>query len=160
MMDVWTSRTPREQVLLLVMAVLVLCVGLSQFLVQPVLEQRRDSRAALARSQALLAAVNEATLQQRANPAPRADEGGAAGQPVRSVVTATARAMNVAITRVQPQGDDSVVLWIDAVETEALFRWISLMDTRHHLSVDQIQINSADRKGLVTARIVVAGGQR
>ena len=62
-------------------------------------------------------------------------------------------ALNKPLTRIQPDGDKTVRIWVDDVSFDGLMRWIVDLDTHYGVIVDTADIEHADTAGMVNAKL-------
>lgn len=56
-------------------------------------------------------------------------------------------------SRLQPEGDAEVRIWLDDIPFDALLRWVSDLETRQGIRVDTAEIERAATPGAVSARL-------
>jgi general secretion pathway protein M len=104
-------------------------------------------------------AAELAALGQR-GPVPGAM--GARDQSLLTVVDATTRAAGLAgqVTRVQPEGADTVRVWLDRVRFNQLVSWLARLEAEAGVEIDSANLEPTDRPGEVNARLSLkrAGG--
>jgi general secretion pathway protein M len=102
-------------------------------------------------------------LESLALLAPRA-AGGApvagAGQSLLSIIDTTRKssAVTKAPSRLQPEGDNTVRLWLEDVPFDGLVRWLGDLHTRYGVRVDNADIERESGPGLVNARLTLVKG--
>lgn len=76
------------------------------------------------------------------------------GQSLLSVVDQAGKnsSLGKPLTRIQPDGDDTVRVWLEAVSFDALVRWIDDLNKRYALEVVSAEIES-ESAGVVNARL-------
>lgn len=78
------------------------------------------------------------------------------GQNLMSDVSNSARRFGINPNRLQPEGEDGVSVWFDAVSFGLLLDWMSSVSSQS-VSVRQISIDRDDAPGIVNARIILRG---
>lgn len=58
-------------------------------------------------------------------------------------------------SRLQPDGDNQVRVWIDEVQFDALVRWINELQTRYGVRVDSLDLERQPAEGIVNARLAL-----
>ena len=58
-------------------------------------------------------------------------------------------------SRLQPEGDDTVRIWLEDVPFDALVRWLGDLQTRYGVRVDNAEIERESGPGLVNARLTL-----
>lgn len=112
----WQEREPREQVLLAVMGGLVALLVFWQFILNPVFSAQEEARADLLRAERDYTSV--------ARTLPTLSSGGRAAvtQPFsQAVFIEAARNRGIKPSRVQPDGNESLTVWIETQDTTALY---------------------------------------
>tara|TARA_R110002096_G_scaffold270628_1_gene464449 strand:- start:1144 stop:1641 length:498 start_codon:yes stop_codon:yes gene_type:complete len=151
----WAGRSTREQALMaglgLILAGLVIAYGA----VLPASSYRSDSRVRYEASaeRYLRTEAALASVAGRAGPsAPSTSD-----RPVRTVASERAAAHGLAISRVLPDGDDRLNVWIESGLAESLTDWLTDLDRNHSIQVERLTI---DRRGdrVVSAQIVLTRG--
>lgn len=62
-------------------------------------------------------------------------------------------ALGKPLTRIQPEGDHEVKVWIDEVSFEALVRWISDLEGKYGISIQTADLDRGTLPGQVNARL-------
>lgn len=143
-LQAWDSRTPRERVLLAVMAAAIVAVVGFYGVIQPLKQGAEDAhkRVATARQQADALAV--ASRQA----APRAAD----NRPVGAIVEASAASLGAPIARKRQEADGAFTIWITAADARALLTWIAGLERQSGLSVVGVTTSRLDN-GLVEAEV-------
>ncbi len=135
MIDWFQSREPRERVLLIIMAVL-LALFVAWFAVS------RDSGPS--GQSELEAAQIDRELWLRAAPKLSAGSAGAERAAfTRGVLIDVARKRGVDLSRMQPQSNGSLTVWIEDVSTPALYGVINDLIAGYAVDVDTAMISTA-----------------
>ena len=61
-------------------------------------------------------------------------------------------------SRIQPEGDNTVRLWLEDVPFEGLVRWLGDLQTRYGVRVDTAEIERESAPGLVNVRLTLMRG--
>jgi general secretion pathway protein M len=61
-------------------------------------------------------------------------------------------------SRLQPEGDNTVRIWLEDVPFDALVRWLGDLQTRYGVRVDNADIERESGPGLVNARLTLVRG--
>ncbi|MGH8456320.1 MAG: type II secretion system protein GspM [Stenotrophobium sp.] len=64
-------------------------------------------------------------------------------------------ALGKPLSRIQPDGDTSVKVWVDGVNFEGLLRWIAELETHYGVAVDTVDIEREGTAGVVNARLTL-----
>lgn len=146
MMNWFNAREPRERLLLMILAGLLI-VFLAWFALT------RESGPDGAKS--LEAAQVDRKLWLRA--APRLGPTAAAGERAdftRGSLVDMARKRGVNLSRVEPQTGGGLSVWIDDAPTTSLYGWIEDLVTGYSVKVDDVQMTTAPNGG-VNARLTL-----
>ncbi|WP_286264534.1 type II secretion system protein M [Thalassotalea atypica] len=150
----WTQLAEKEQRLLMLMSVFVVCFLFYHLLWQPVNEGLDKESKKLARHQALLSYVEQHTSQYQA--ALRSGGNSKATGSLSSIVNRVAKAHQINISRVQPQGDD-IQVWIEQVAFNQLLLWLADLTEKNGLQVKTIDISEGNAEGAVNIRRLQLG---
>lgn len=148
------AREPRERWLLLILSGLVVLWALWQFLLTPILNSGQMARADLLKAQ------NDYRLMQQARPLLAQNIGGAnqtsGGQTfTRQAFIDLARRQDISLTRVQPEADNSLSVWIDDVQTQRLYGFLQVLLTDYDVAMRRASIASSSDE-LVSAQFTLA----
>ena len=152
----WLARTRREQALLLVLFVLIVLTLAWLLVVRPLGDRLADARerhgeAVIALAEAKAGAADIGRLE-RQRPA-------ALGAPVEQAVGQSASAAGFQLSRIQPDGPGRVSLAIEAARPQALFAWVSGLESERGLIVDRLTATSnSDRTLSVQLVLRTRGG--
>lgn len=73
-------------------------------------------------------------------------------QSITQVINSTAKKYNVVVERIQPQKDDLVKVGIDEIGFNSLMKWLTELQTKHNINVQNIDFSKADSEGVVKIR--------
>ena len=153
----WGTLAQREQRVLAVGAIVLGLVVLYLGVWEPVAKAQRDRQLALEDARALATMLETLAVEvQRGRGAGGGGTAGA-GQSLLSVVDQSRRASGLTKppTRLQPEGDAIVRIWLDDVPFDALLRWLADLQTRYGVRVDAADIERESGPGLVNARLTL-----
>ena len=148
------SLAPRERLLVsvggIVVAITILYLGIWEPLSKAHSKREQDLAASQGLAQRLEAI---AVVVQKSQ-----SSGGAminTGASLLSTVDQVSKAgtLGKPLTRIQPEGDHEVKVWIDGVSFEALVRWISELEGRYGISVQTADLDRDTLPGQVNARL-------
>lgn len=148
-LEMWHARAPREQMLLGVLGVLL--IGLSYWLL--VLGPARAGAQA-ARARFVAASENlqevEAGVAQLVGAAPAAAR--ANGGSLRAELSRSAEVASLKITRLQPDSDGAVAVWLEPAPPSSVFAWISGLYREKGIAVKRLTLSKSEN-GLAQAQI-------
>lgn len=135
----WRERTRREQRMLLILGALFALVLAWLLVVRPLGDRLADARErhneaviALAEARAAAAAIGRL---EKARPAPLAGQ-------VEQAVAQSATAAGFQLSRIQPEGPNRATLSIEAARPQALFGWVSEMESTRGMIVERLTATS------------------
>jgi general secretion pathway protein M len=149
------SLAPRERLLVSVGSVVVAITILYLGIWEPLSKAHSKRELDLASSQALAQRLEAiAVIVQKS----QANGGGAVintGASLLSTVDQVSKSgtLGKPLTRIQPEGDNEVKVWIDGVSFEALVRWISELESRYGISIQTADLDRDTLPGQVNARL-------
>lgn len=141
----------RERRLVSAGAVIVALTLLYLILWEPMAKAHLRREADLAIARQLAARIELLAGQARSNPG----IGSSRGLSLLSAVDQASKSgiLNKPLTRIQPEGDAEVKVWLEAVSFEALIRWIAQMQARDGIVVRAAQIEKDVAPGTVNAQL-------
>ena len=77
------------------------------------------------------------------------------GRSLLTTVSRTAQSAGIKPSRMQPEGDDSVSVWFDAVPFNQLMLWLERLEAQQGVIVRQVSMDRRDQPGQVSARLVL-----
>lgn len=77
------------------------------------------------------------------------------GQSLLTSVSRTAKAFGISPNKLQPEGNDEVSVWFEAVAFNLLINWLEDLQTKQGILVKQISLDKNEQPGTVNARIVL-----
>lgn len=152
----WSALAERERRVLGAGAVVLAGVVLYLGVWEPLAFARSKQQADLAAARAL--AVQ---LEALAASAPRhAGPTAGAGQSLLAIIdqSSKASALTKPPSRLQPEGEDTVRIWLEDVPFDNLMRWLGDLQSRYGVRVDNADIERESGPGLVNARLTLMRG--
>ena len=154
----WHGLQHREQQLIGVASVLIVCLLIYGMLWHPLITARDSKRMQVQNNQALLiwmqTQANHIEQIKLANPnALQA----ANSRSLLATVDSLANQLGLrsAIQQIEPAGQHSATLWMDEINFDALITMLGELDRTDHINVAEANINKLEKAGMVKARIVV-----
>jgi general secretion pathway protein M len=82
---------------------------------------------------------------------------GRGGKSLLSVADSTARAhgLGPALKRVEPEGSDSVRVWLDGASFDVLVKWLGALSTLHGVGAESATVERSAATGRVNARLTL-----
>ena len=72
------------------------------------------------------------------------------------LVSASAEEKNITISRLQPEGETRVRLWLNNTGFDAFIQWLQDLNTAHRLDISTISIDQTNTAGVVNVQALVA----
>ncbi len=156
----WDGLRPRERLMVSTAAVITALTVFYLALWEPLHQRNEQLRARLAEQRALLVWMEERAAEVRAlrgGPAPGRLP---AGDSLLGVIDRTARGADLKgrVSRIEPDGEDGVRVWLDGVAFDALVRWLARLQRQYGLTAASAVIDR-EGPGKVSARLVIRGGR-
>lgn len=143
----WNARTPRERIMLAVMAVAVLGVAGFYGVAMPLKRAGEAARERLVEARGLSVALAAAST----GAAPRKAD----ARPVAAIVETSATGVGVPIARKRQEGDGAFTIWITAIDARVLLPWTASLERESGLDVAGFTASRLDN-GLVEAEVTFA----
>ena len=82
---------------------------------------------------------------------------GLGGRSLLSVADSTARAggLGPALKRVEPEGSDSVRVWLDGASFDVVVKWLGTLSTIHGVNAETVTLERTGTAGRVNARLTL-----
>lgn len=152
----WASLEERERRVLGGGAVILAMVVAYAGIYDPLTSARHQRQAALQAARTLATRI-----EQLAAAAPRAAATPAGqGQSLLSIVDQSLKASAVGKppSRLQPEGETTVRIWLEDVPFESLVRWLHELQDRYGVRAENAEIERESGPGLVNARLTLVRG--
>ncbi len=151
----WTSLEPRERLLLSIGGLLTLVVITFQFVYVPskTFKDRASNRYA---SQAAMHSEVTQTLRVYEN-SPRQTRSSTNG-PVQGIVSDSSAVFGISISRIEPTSTGDLTLWIEEIDPQSLYAWLTDLETNYGISVSKASIRINQDTQTVNANVFVSRG--
>lgn len=158
----WAERTVREQTLLLAGCALALACVVWVFAVSPVLgwrsEAKRDYAASVAEHAEMGAGLARwRTLSERESVGGGAGEAAGEDTALRTLVARAAREGGIPVTRVLPDEQGRLNVWVDPVAASELMGWLDGLSRSQGVRASRISLDRGEA-GTVRAQLLLARG--
>jgi general secretion pathway protein M len=150
----FNALTDREQILVIISAVVVL-IGVFYFAIWKPLNSGIDREQKLLSNQATLLtwvksqSARAAQLRQSSGVKPFTGS-------LPQAVNRTTSRHGIAISRMQPQGEEELQVWVDEAEFNSVLAWLQALENMGVL-IKQVDIAEADQGGIVRIRRLQLG---
>lgn len=147
----FTGLNARERLLVSAGLVIVGITLLYLIIWEPVAKAHLQREADLATARQVAVRIELLAGQARSNPS----AGASRGLSLLSAVDQASKSglLNKPLSRIQPEGDAEVKVWLEAVSFESLIGWIAQMQTRDGIIVRAAQIEKDAAPGTVSAQL-------
>lgn len=150
------SLTQRERVMVQAAASVVGIFLLYLLIVEPISSTYEKNKKNVASSMETLQWMRTAAQEVKKLSGGRATTGRTKGkQFVLSTVDRSAKNAGLAsvMKRVQPESDTGVRVWFENAPFDKLIKWLSIIEFKHGLYVNEINIEKTESTGLVNVRV-------
>lgn len=147
----WDGRTPRERIMLSVMAAVIVGVGGFYGVVSPLRHATEEARERMQEAREASVALKLAS----GGGAPSKPD----ARPVAAIVEASAASLGVPIARKRQEGDGAFTVWITAIDARVLLPWAASLEREAGLDVAGFTASRLDN-GLVEAEVTFARAAR
>ena len=150
----WSGLAEHEQRVLSAGAIALGLIFVYLAVWEPIGKARLSRERDLAQSRALATQI-ESLAAGRGASGVGAPAG--AGQSLLAIVDQSRRSSAIARppSRLQPEGDNTVRIWLEDVPFDAVVRWLNELQTRYAVRVDNADIERESGPGLVNARLTL-----
>ncbi len=162
MKDWFATLQPRERLILIAAAVLLIPLLIYLLIWEPIGKEVNMLRNSVAAGQKQLSWLQQASSEARALQA-----NGSATTPQSNVSlisavekSAAERNLRSYLKRIEPQGSDKISIDIDDAAFDDIIYWIGELQTRYGATVAQFSAARSDSPGRVQARLVLTRGQK
>jgi len=149
----WEGTSPREQLLTMISAVVMVIGILYWGIWSPLTERLDNSKIQLTRVQNTLN-----WTQQKATLLLQSDIGkpSLSGRNLTQILNRSARQDNITFSRIVTKADN-IEVWITEVEFNALLRWLANLENQHGVTVLNIDLAKTERAGYIKVNRLLLG---
>lgn len=148
------ALAPRERLMVAIAGVVVLVTLLYLLVWEPLVKAHHGRAEALDAARALAGRIETAAaLVQRGAGGTRVDR----STSLLAAVDQTSRSptLGKAPSRLQPEGDREVKVWLEDVAFDNLLRWLAELETRYGIGASSAEIERGSAPGTVSARLTL-----
>lgn len=161
MQEFWVQLAPRERIAILIGAGVLTVILLYLLAWTPFVERAQRLETSVqerrATQQWMKGAVQEAQrLRATSTPTSGSTHG---GQSLLALIDQSARAQGLAsaLKRVEPDGENSVRVWLERAPFDDMLTWLGGLRQQQGVRISSITVDEQGGPGLVSARLVVEG---
>jgi type II secretory pathway component PulM len=138
-MKYWYNLTLREQIALIILTVFVGIFLIYVLMVMPLIERNEQSLLALNNEKARYNRIMQMAQTTRSTSS-QPSINSIPSTPLRDAATSASRQTGVAISRIQPEADNSVTFWIDKAGTLEMMNWLVLLRSQYGYNATKVTI--------------------
>jgi general secretion pathway protein M len=153
----YDALAPRERLMVAVAGAVVFVTLLYLLIWEPLVKAHEQRAEALDSARALATRIESAALlTQRSALGARVDR----NTSLLAAVDQTSRSptLGKAPSRLQPEGDREVKVWLEDVSFDNLLRWLSELENRYGIAASSAEIERGTTPGSVSARLTLVRG--
>lgn len=157
----WDKLQARERRMILLAAVAVFILLSDVLFISPYFDERKRLEQRIDVLHGELNWMQQASAQvkqlSRSKPVARPS-----GQSILSLVDSTAKShgLGQSVKRVQPDGQNTVRVWLEGVGFDAMLKWLSVLADQYGLAVTGLVVDrSGEDSNTINARVVFEGAE-
>jgi general secretion pathway protein M len=155
----WLDKLePKERMMLAVGSVVLLLLLIYVLILAPIRSAYQSLKMGVAEQRETVAWMqSSAQTIQHLRSSSGSSSQGLGGRSLLSVTDSTARAggLGAALKRVEPEGSNSVRVWLDGASFDVLIKWLVTLSTRHGVDASSVTFERSGVAGLVNARLTL-----
>lgn len=158
MKEKWQQLSLREKRLVIITAIVVVITLVYFMIWQPLQDGIQTSQIRIKAQQQTLAQMQEQAAEARQLLAAQRQAGASRSSGSLLVIierTAQSKNLKSRLQKVQPEGDDSVRVWVENASFDQLIDWLALLENRNTIYVSEIIIERQKEPGRVNSRILL-----
>lgn len=158
MKEKWQQLSSREKRLVILTAVVVMITVVYFMIWQPLQDGIQTSRVRVKAQHQTLAEMQEQAAEARQLlAAQRQGNDSRSSGSLLVIIERTAQSKNLKsrLQKVQPEGEDSVRVWVENASFDQLIDWLALLENRNTIYVSEIIIERQKEPGRVNSRILL-----
>ena len=150
--DWYLSHTSRDQAIIKFVTILVLLTFVWAIILQPLLNWHTQQKSSERLMYSLLTTIKNNTneLVQTKSDFNKTSTTNTAIVPI---ITRTANLNKIQLSRLQPESDDAVVVYLEEQRFNAVLRWILQLRENNKIQINSASIESEEVDGLITAQL-------
>lgn len=156
---VWAERSAREQTLIAIAAGLGLVFLVWTVIMSPAAHYRAGAQAAYEAAVESHRELVSGIVLHRRLAAGGAEAGAGSGGPLGVIIAQSSAERSLAITRVQPDENGQITVWLDSVDAEALMDWLVMLAREEGVAIARATLDR-EGDGRVRAQIVLGRSAR
>ncbi len=155
----WQQLAPRERVLLAAAGAVTACLLAYLLIWQPLFNSTDRLREAVAEQRALVQWLIAIEPEVKALRGARGSHVAAGGSLLALVdQSSKANGLGQFVTRIQPEGDREVRVWLEQAPYDEIMRWLLTLETDTGVRIAELNVSRGPAPGLVSARLNLQRG--
>tara|TARA_E500000331_G_C16778217_1_gene506912 strand:- start:19 stop:540 length:522 start_codon:yes stop_codon:yes gene_type:complete len=148
----YLSHTNRDQIVIKFVTILVLLTFLWAIILQPLLNWHAQQKSTERLMYSLLATIKNNTNELVKS---KSDFNGTSttNTAIIPIITRTANLNKIKLSRLQPESDDAVVVYLEDQRFSSVLKWILQLRENNTIRVSSANIESEEVNGLITAQL-------
>lgn len=158
MKEKWQQLSLREKRLVIITAIVVVITVVYFMIWQPLQDGIQTSRVRVKAQHQTLTQMQEQAAEARQLLAAQRQAGSnRSSSSLLVIIERTAQTKNLKsrLQKVQPEGEDSVRVWVENASFDQLIDWLALLENRNTIYVSEIIIERQKEPGRVNSRILL-----
>ena len=155
--DWYSSREPRERVLIMIMALLAFAILVHLAIWTPLSDKYFDTQKKLKKIRSDVIWMRQATPKLLALQGNTTAAKPASNESLQTIINRTSKTAKLqnAIRRVRPTGNGRVQVWIEKAKFNDLIAWVELVKNQHGINIFTISLErDTGLSGYVNARVI------
>ena len=148
----YLSHTTRDQAIIKFVAILVLLTFVWAIILQPLLNWHAQQKSSERSMYSLLTTIKNNTnklVQSKSD----FNSTSTTNTALIPIITRTANLNKIKLSRLQPESDDAVVVYLEDQRFSSVLRWILQLKENNTISISSENIESEEVDGLITAQL-------
>ena len=148
----------RDRLVLKIFGMIIAIIAIYYATWSPAQQYMQNAQLDLTQNQQLLALVkqNKKLLASMSKASGAKNTKVLDSQQLVSSVTNMAKRNGVTLKRFEPSGDSKIKVWVDNVSFDKMMSWLTALQKKLNVSVEQISIEKDDLAGKVSARLTLS----
>jgi len=158
----WRGLNQREQILLGSGSIVLLLTIIYLSVWEPLVVEQDRLQMSIARQQKDVDWMRNAAAEVRKLNAQRGPVRQINGQSMLGVIDSTAKQnrLGESVTRIEPEGGNSVRVWLEAAPFDDMMRWLQKLTREYSYNIDSVVIEKEAVSGRVSVRLIIAGAAK
>ena len=150
--DWYLSHTNRDQTVIKFVTILVLLAFIWAIVLQPLLNWHAQQKSSERLMYSLLTTIKNNTNELVKS---KSDFNGTSttNTAIIPIITRTANLNKIKLSRLQPESDDAVVVYLEDQRFSSVLRWILQLRENNSIRISSANIESEEVDGLITAQL-------